>query len=67
MIKPKYRTHLGPYAQEQRGERDVVEAKRRIICLSDGKDTKSVAKAHNVAKKIREANIVCDSVSQELN
>lgn len=38
-------------------------AKRRIICLSDGKDTKSTIKAHSVAKKIREAGIVCDSVS----
>jgi uncharacterized protein YegL len=38
------------------------EAQRRIICLSDGNDTKSVAGPADLCWQLRENKIVCDSI-----
>lgn len=40
------------------------EAKKRIICISDGEDTKSATnKADDLCYRLREANIVVDTIA----
>ena len=45
-----------------RTSKGKTAATLRIICLSDGKDTKSVISAFRTAACLREQNILCDAV-----